>query len=97
MTRKLAHTLGQTYKSCYEFQILLWSKSKLTACFVVFLYTVQYKQETRERGKILREKLCTVGGVGVQTLNVEGLLEAVRTYMHTILSCSLVSFLYGMV
>ena len=38
-----------------KFQILLWSKSKLTVCFVClfFLDTAPYKKETKGRGKIM--------------------------------------------
>ena len=37
-----------------KFQILLYSKSKVTAGFVVFLHTAPYKKETKERGKVMR-------------------------------------------
>ena len=33
------------------FKILLWSKSTITTCFVVFLHTALYKNETKEWGK----------------------------------------------
>ena len=38
-----------------KFWILLWSKSQITACFVVFLHTALYKKETKQRDKIVRE------------------------------------------
>ena len=34
-----------------KFQILLWTKSEVTADFVVFLHTLQYKKETRSETK----------------------------------------------
>ena len=42
-----------------KFQILLWSKSKVTAGFVAFLYTAPYKMETRRWGKIVCVKVHT--------------------------------------
>ena len=39
-----------------KFQILWWSKSKIAACFVVFLYTMMYQKEPKGRkewGKIM--------------------------------------------
>ena len=36
-----------------KFKILLWSESKIIACFVVFLHTALYKKETNEQGKIM--------------------------------------------
>ena len=43
VTRILAHTLRWNLKSCYK--VL---KSKITTCFVVFLNTTLYKEETKE-------------------------------------------------
>ena len=37
-----------------KFKILLWSKSKKAACFVIFPYSALYKKETKEQGKIMR-------------------------------------------
>ena len=36
-----------------KLKIPSWSKSKVQAFFVIFLYTVPYKKETKRRGKIL--------------------------------------------
>ena len=36
-----------------KFQILIWSKSKETAFFVVFLYTVPHRKETKGRDRIV--------------------------------------------
>ena len=42
-----------------KFQILLYSSSKVTTCFVVFLHVAQYKKDTKRRCKIVRVYVST--------------------------------------